>query len=155
MLPGTDDTVFWEGFNAVVPRLMEQFKPDVIVSQLGVDTFRNDPLASLEFTTNGFSKVISFLTKHAERWVALGGGGYNVSNVARAWTIAWGIMNDTELPEDLPDSMVESVMKAGHDSRKLRDPEHQSRRQAQCAQHMSEVIRYLEKNVFPDISKPR
>jgi acetoin utilization deacetylase AcuC-like enzyme len=59
MLPGADDKVFLEGFFAVVPRLLRHFDPDVIVSQLGLDTFWNDPLAALEFTTNGYCRVIS------------------------------------------------------------------------------------------------
>lgn len=151
MLPGTDDTVFWEGFSAVVPRLLEQYDPDVIVSQLGVDAFRDDPLASLELTTNGFCKVISYLTRHAKAWVALGGGGYNVFNVARAWTLAWSIMNAVDLPENLPESMMGSMAATGGLNRKLRDPEHKSARQRRCAQHMSESVRYLEENVFPMI----
>ena len=153
MLPGTDDTVFWEGFSAVVPRLLEQYDPDVIVSQLGVDAFRDDPLASLELTTNGFCKVISYLTRHAKAWVALGGGGYNVFNVARAWTLAWSIMNAVDLPENLPESMIGSMAATGGLNRKLRDPEHKSSRQRRCAQHMAESIRHLEENVFPMIQK--
>ena len=152
MLPGTDDTVFWEGFSTIVTRLLEQYKPDVVVSQLGVDTFRNDPLAALEFTTNGFCKVISYLTRHAPAWVALGGGGYNVRNVARAWTLAWAIMNDVDLPDDLPESMLRSLSGTGHHSQKLRDPLHKSERQKECAQHMTECLRYLDKNVFPKIN---
>jgi acetoin utilization protein AcuC len=154
MLPGTDDTVFWDGFSAIIPPLVERYKPDVIVSQLGVDTFWNDPLASLELTTNGFCKVISYLTKHAKPWVALGGGGYNVCNVARAWTLAWAIMNGVELDEDLPESMTEPMSAAGYHQRKLRDPERKGQRQGQCAQSMAECVKYLEKNVFPRISCP-
>ena len=82
MLPSTGDDVFWEGFSALVPKLMQCFKPDVIVSQLGVDSFVEDPLASLQLTTDSFCGVISFLTDHAPAWVALGGGGYEVWNVA-------------------------------------------------------------------------
>lgn len=151
LLPGTDDTVFWEGFSAVVPRLMEQYQPDVIVSQLGVDTFRDDPLAGLELTTNGFSKVISFLTRHARSWVALGGGGYNITNVARSWTLAWAIMNGLDLPDDLPESMIPLLSAAGYSKGSLRDPEHRSLRQESCARHLAEGLRYLEENCFPMI----
>jgi acetoin utilization deacetylase AcuC-like enzyme len=116
MLPGTGDDVFWEGFSALVPELMECFKPDVIVSQLGVDSFVEDPLALLQLTTDSFCKVISFLTDRAPAWVALGGGGYDVWNVARAWTLAWAIMNGVRLPDDLPESalrlMPESRLRA-------------------------------------------
>jgi hypothetical protein len=28
------------------------------------------------------------MVKHAPSWVALGGGGYNIFNLARAWSLA-------------------------------------------------------------------
>lgn len=152
MLPGTDDTVFWDGFSALVPPLLEKYRPDVVVTQLGVDTYWNDPLASLELTTNGFCRAISYLTRHAKAWVALGGGGYNVSNVARTWTLAWAIMNGVELGEDLPESMIEAMSAAGYDEGRLRDPERTGQRQGQCAQHMAECVKYVKENIFPRIS---
>jgi len=36
----------------------------------------------------------------------LGGGGYDIMNVVRAWTSAWAIMKGVELPDDLPDDFV-------------------------------------------------
>ena len=146
MLPGTDDEVFWQGFKNIVPRLLEAFRPDVIVSQLGVDTFRDDPLANLEFTTNGFCKVVSYIRKQATAWVALGGGGYNVDNVARAWTLAWALMNGVELPEDLPECRIQGM---ATERRRLRDPFHSSHLQVRCAQRIEECTRYLEANLFP------
>ena len=50
--PETDDELFTRAFRAVVPPLIESFRPDIVVSQLGVDTFRSDPLAHLNVTTN-------------------------------------------------------------------------------------------------------
>jgi len=41
--------------------------------------------------------------------VALGGGGYDLRNVARAWTAAWAVMNDVELPAALPASFDRDV----------------------------------------------
>ena len=152
MLPGTDDHVFWEGFTRVVPRLMETFKPDVVVSQLGVDTFRDDPLAALELTTQGFCKVIAYLTKEAPAWVALGGGGYNPSNVARAWTLAWAMMNGVPLPDDLPETMAASLSKEGFSGQTLRNPDHESPWRDQCQEHMDDCVRYLEKKAFPRVS---
>ena len=151
MLPGTDDHVFWDGFKAIVPVLIKLFNPDVIVSQLGVDTFIDDPLAALELTTNGFCRAISYLAEQGIPWVALGGGGYNPSNVARAWTLAWAIMNGVDLPDDLPESMVKALSAQGHSGKKLREPEHKSIWREQCLKHMQQCQRYLEKNVFPKI----
>jgi acetoin utilization protein AcuC len=142
MLPGTDDEVFWHGFSVIVPELMDRFKPDAIVSQLGVDSFKDDPLASLELTTNGFSEVISFLRDRAPTWVALGGGGYDVGNVARAWTLAWSIMNGVDLADDLPQSVARHMP----GERKLRDPVHHSTKRGICAERMEECIRWVEQN---------
>jgi acetoin utilization protein AcuC len=147
--PGTDDEVFLGGFHAVVPRLLESFRPDVVVTQLGVDTFWNDPLADLELTTNGFCEVISFMAKQAPAWVALGGGGYSITNVARAWTLAWAVMNDIHLPDELPESMVGPLSSEEGVVPRLRDSERISRRHDECEVYMKQTLRFLEKNVFP------
>jgi len=81
----------------------------------------------------------------------LGGGGYNVSNVARAWTLAWAIMNNVELEEDLPAFVTEAMSAAGYHKRKLRGLERASQRQGQSAEYMAECVKYLKKNVFPRI----
>jgi len=151
MLPGTDDHVFWKGFRAVVPRLMEAFRPDVVVSQLGVDTFLADPLAALELTTHGFTRVVAYLTEKAPAWVALGGGGYNPANVARAWTLAWAAMNRVELPEELPEEMKAPLAAQGARGPKLRDQEHVSSMRDSCLEHMKRCVGYLEEHVFPKI----
>jgi acetoin utilization protein AcuC len=90
----------------VVPPLVRAYDPDVLVTQLGVDTLTTDPLATLNLTIDGFSRVVEEIKSWDLRWVALGGGGYNVMNVARAWTKAWAIMKGVELPENLPTSFV-------------------------------------------------
>jgi acetoin utilization protein AcuC len=153
LLPGTDDDVFWQGFSAVVPVLIERFQPDVIVSQLGVDTFVDDPLAALELTTNGFCQVITCLTEAKIPWVALGGGGYNPANVARAWTLAWAIMNGIDLPDDLPEAMLEPLSAQGLRGKKLRDTEHRSPWQEKSRRYMEKCIEYFETSVLPKMEK--
>jgi acetoin utilization protein AcuC len=151
MLPGTDDYVFWEGFESLVPMLMERFNPDAVVSQLGVDTFLDDPLASLELTTNGFCKAIAYLTEIGRPWVALGGGGYNPANVARAWTLAWAIMNGEEPSDQLPESMLGRLAAQGRHSHTLRDSEHQSPWREKCRSWMEKCLEYVETKVVPKI----
>ncbi len=119
--PEADDEVFAHAFSAVVPGLIEQFKPDIVVSQLGVDTFRSDPLTHLNITTNGFCKVVAMIKSLAPKWVALGGGGYDVANVARAWTLAWAVMNDAEAPEEIPEHFLRRYADFGFSGRQLRD----------------------------------
>jgi len=90
----------------LVPPLVHAFAPDILVTQLGVDTLATDPLAGLNLTTNGFSRIVREIKSWGLKWVALGGGGYNVMNVARAWTKAWAIMKGVEIPDTLPHNFV-------------------------------------------------
>ncbi|MCK4847115.1 MAG: acetoin utilization protein AcuC [Deltaproteobacteria bacterium] len=103
LLPGADDNVFVDSFEAIVPAFIEAFKPDVLVTQLGVDSFTTDPLTHMSITTNGFSEMIERFRSLNLPWLALGGGGYNLDNVKRAWTLAWAIMNGVEVPDALHD----------------------------------------------------
>jgi acetoin utilization protein AcuC len=119
--PETDDELFVHAFTEVVPPLVEWFKPDIVVSQLGVDTFVSDPLAHLNVTTNGFCRMVAMIKALAPKWVALGGGGYDITNVARAWTLAWAIMNDVDAPEEIPAAFLQRYTGAGFLSRKLQD----------------------------------
>lgn len=119
--PGTDDELFVHAFSSTVPVLLEKFRPDIVVSQLGVDTFRTDPLAHLNITTNGFCEVVGMLKGLAPKWVALGGGGYDIANVARAWTLAWAIMSDTVAPEAMPTDFLDRYRDAGFTDAALRD----------------------------------
>jgi acetoin utilization protein AcuC len=118
--PEADDTLFLHAFDGTVPALIEAFKPDIIVSQLGVDTFRTDPLSHLNCTTNGFCEAVEKLRQLAPKWVALGGGGYDPGNVARAWTFAWAIMNGTDAPENMPGDFFEAHRKE-FSTQRLRD----------------------------------
>lgn len=119
--PLSDDEVLTFAFGEVVPPLIEKFKPDIVVSQLGVDSFRTDPLAHLNCTTNGFSAIIRTMKDLFPAWIALGGGGYDMENVAKAWTLAWAIMNDIDLPDELPDDFVNRYHALHFRSRALRD----------------------------------
>lgn len=99
MPPGAGDSLFVRGFQEVVPCFLDAFSPDVIVTQLGVDTFRTDPITHLNLTTAGFEEMLAFFKSTNLPWVALGGGGYNMDNVRRAWTLAWAVMCGVEPPE--------------------------------------------------------
>ncbi len=101
--PGAGDEAFVAAFRKVVPEFIMAFKPDILVTQLGVDTFETDPMANLSLTTNGFEEMVKDFSAMGLPWVALGGGGYDIGNCARAWTLAWAIMNGAKAPEVMPD----------------------------------------------------
>ncbi|MBI5521674.1 MAG: acetoin utilization protein AcuC [Desulfarculus sp.] len=151
--PDTDDDIYTQCFEEVVPPVIEAFEPDYIVSQLGVDTFLSDPLANLNLTTKGFGRCLKLISQMAMgRWIALGGGGYHVVNVARGWTLAWAVMRGLEddLPRELPWDWCEHL-NLPLDERWLLDPKEKIRgRMWNRAQRDAEdIVAYLKKNLFP------
>ena len=107
LAPYTDDDVYVWAFEQVVPPLLSWFEPDIVVSQLGIDTHFLDPLGHLTLTTKGYTQVVRMIKESAPRWVALGGGGYEVSVMPRAWTMAYSIMSGQEFPDQFPPSYAE------------------------------------------------
>ncbi len=122
--PGTDDEIFTWAFDEVVPPLLRAFAPDILVTQLGADTHRTDPLANLSLTTRGFAHAVRAFRTTGRPWIALGGGGYDVSNVPRAWALAWAIMNDVEPPPGVPGAYREACRPLGLRAGPLLDDPH-------------------------------
>jgi acetoin utilization protein AcuC len=117
----TDSATYLPAFEAVVPPLLERFKPDVIVAQLGIDAHRTDPLTHLALDLQGFIRAFARLLPLAPKILALGGGGYDVRNVARGWTAAWAVLNGVELPDTLPETFADDMTRFGFTSRALWD----------------------------------
>jgi acetoin utilization protein AcuC len=90
--PGTSDAGWLRAFHAVVPPLVREFAPDVLVTQQGCDSHIEDPLAHLMLTVDGQRAAYVALHELAHevcegRWLVTGGGGYAVVDVVpRAWT---------------------------------------------------------------------
>lgn len=153
--PHTDDEVYFWAFEEIVPPLIHAFRPDVVVTQLGVDSFYHDPLTNLHLSISGFEKVLRRIKELAPRWVALGGGGYDISNVARAWTLVWAVMNGIELRDELPDSYLEMAVKVGVHGRVLRgDPPPRSPSE-QIRMEVERIVNDLKSSVFPKVGVRR
>jgi acetoin utilization protein AcuC len=88
--PGADDELFAN----VWPRVLEHLKkyePEFIILQSGADSVEGDPITHLRFTPEVHGRAARDLKALAEnlghgRVLALGGGGYNRTNLAQAWT---------------------------------------------------------------------
>ncbi|MEE9591545.1 MAG: acetoin utilization protein AcuC [Thermodesulfobacteriota bacterium] len=154
-LPGADDDIFVTGFENIVPIFLNRFKPDILVTQLGVDTFRTDPITHLNLTTNGFEKMVRLFDSFKLPWVSLGGGGYNISNVARAWTLAWAIMSGREVAEIMPASFTEMALDYGIKDSCINDtPFSLSNKEREVIlSDAKSSIERLVKNVLPLIKK--
>lgn len=151
----TDDDVYIDSFEAVVPPLLAAYQPDYVVTQLGVDTFLNDPLANLNLTTRGFGHAVRRFKELAWGcWIVLGGGGYNMINVARAWTLAWAIISGQEerVPEELPEEFVRRHRLTA-DERQLLDGDVtlRGRHWYRAERDAAEAVDFIKKNHFPII----
>ncbi len=147
--PGTGDDVFVWGFDEVVPPLIEAYKPDVIVTQLGVDTMTSDPLAHLNLTTNGFCRMIERFRSFGIPWVALGGGGYDITAVARSWTLAFGIMCGTEINDEVPADCLSNLKRHGMEGTTLRDHEKGLQDDSAIRRWAETQVKYIRENIFP------
>ncbi len=96
--PYTWDEPWLAAFDAVVPPLLRDFRPTVLVTQDGCDTHALDPLAHVQNSTRIWPPVGRAFHDLAHelcdgRWVALGGGGYAIREVVpRAWTLLFAEM---------------------------------------------------------------
>ncbi len=108
----TDDAGWLRAFHAIVPSVLRAFRPQILVTQCGVDAHRWDPLADLRLTVDGQRASYLALRALADelcdgRWVATGGGGYAITEVVpRSWThllaIATGDPLDPQLSTPKP-----------------------------------------------------
>ncbi len=89
--PGTSDAGWLRAYHAVVPPVLREWQPEVLVTQHGCDSHINDPLAHMMLTVDGQRAAYDALHELAHevaggRWVVTGGGGYAVVEVVpRAW----------------------------------------------------------------------
>ncbi|MCX5384863.1 acetoin utilization protein AcuC [Streptomyces sp. NBC_00083] len=109
---GTGDAGWLRAFHAVVPELIADFRPQVLVTQHGADTHFEDPLAHLAVSLDAQREVqaachaLAHEYVEGAKWVALGGGGYAVVDVVpRSWTHLVGIAGHA--PVD-PESVIPS-----------------------------------------------
>jgi acetoin utilization protein AcuC len=110
--PYTDDESWISCFEAVVPEVLRAFGPDLILSQNGCDGHALDPLTHLSATTRLYEHVPKRMHDLAHelcggRWVATGGGGYDIWRVVpRAWTALWAAVSHQEIPEEVPEGWL-------------------------------------------------
>jgi acetoin utilization protein AcuC len=110
--PYTDDESWISCFESVVPEVLRAFEPDLILSQNGCDGHALDPLTHLSATTRLYEYIPRRVHDLAHelcegRWVATGGGGYDIWRVVpRAWTALWATVSHQNLPEKVPETWL-------------------------------------------------
>ena len=87
--PGSGDAAVLAQLPAL-GRFAKRARPEFIILQCGADGLRGDPIAGLDYTPATHRSITALLHKVSHemcsgRMVALGGGGYDPNNCAKAW----------------------------------------------------------------------
>ena len=152
LMPGADDYEYDLFREEILAPLSEGFSPDVVVTEIGVDSLRDDPLTFLDWTLAGLGRFLDWVASSGLPWLALGGGGYRRWNVIRGWSLVWARMRDAELPRTRPLSDAAGMLPESWPiqiwdeppPRAICDP---TLRRA----HLDEVRSVLERLVFPRV----
>jgi acetoin utilization protein AcuC len=115
--PRTTSGPWLRAVEAIVPALVREFRPEVIVSQHGADAHGRDPLSDLrvgiDAQRHAARLVHDLAHEHSDgRWVALGGGGYAVVDVVPlVWSslLAEALHEPLDLQQPLPPQWREHV----------------------------------------------
>lgn len=134
--PGMYDGAYLRAVDEAVMPLIEAFGADVIVTELGADGLAGDPLAMLDLSNNMHVGVIERLLGFGKPILATGGGGYDVENTVRAWSLCWGAL--------CGDDPCGDGLASLRDEESSANPELKDR----IEKIVDEVIEMVKKNVF-------
>lgn len=153
--PLTPDGLWLKAFREVVPPLLEAFRPEVLVTQLGCDTHCTDPLTNLLLTTGAFFETAALLHELAHstaggRWLATGGGGYQWAKVTpRAWTIYFAEMAGVALSDDLPAGFLEEAQRLAGEPVPDRLSEPEIAGSPVTEEEIDRLIQAVRREIFP------
>ena len=102
--PYTDDAAYIRAFDAVVPPLLARYRPDILVTQQGIDPHFDDPLTHLMVSTHAREHCMRAFRATPYPWVAMGGGGYDLDAVRRTWSLEYLVMLGAPVPDELHDA---------------------------------------------------
>lgn len=97
--PGSDDAIFHRAWPRV-EEYLRAFKPEIILLQAGADSIKGDPITHMQFSPAAHGHATRGLLRIADefcqgRIIAMGGGGYNRTNLALGWNEVVKAMLDT------------------------------------------------------------
>ena len=90
MPPEAGDELFFQAWE-IAEAFIEKHRPEFILFQCGADSIDGDPITHLKYTPAAHRHAAQRLCRLADRCcdgrlLVMGGGGYNRSNLAMAWT---------------------------------------------------------------------
>ncbi|KAF9452528.1 hypothetical protein P691DRAFT_804266 [Macrolepiota fuliginosa MF-IS2] len=99
---GISDENYKSVFEPVIRQVMESYDPSAIVLQCGTDSLSGDKLGCLNLSMRGHANCVRFVKSFNKPLLLLGGGGYTMRNVSRAWAYETGLAAGFELAPDIP-----------------------------------------------------
>ncbi|CEG73086.1 Putative Histone deacetylase [Rhizopus microsporus] len=99
---GIDDESYRTTFEPVIEKVMEWYRPAAVVLQCGGDSLSGDKLGCFNLSMKGHANCVRFVKKFNLPTLVLGGGGYTMRNVARAWAYETGVVVGQEIGPEMP-----------------------------------------------------
>ncbi|KAJ8084300.1 histone deacetylase [Marasmius tenuissimus] len=99
---GISDENYKSVFEPVIQQVMETYDPSAIVLQCGTDSLSGDKLGCLNLSMRGHANCVKFVKSFNKPLLLLGGGGYTMRNVSRAWAFETGLAAGVELGSNIP-----------------------------------------------------
>jgi len=154
--PRTRDAGWRHAFDSIVVPLAEAYRPEILVTQTGADAHAGDPLAHLELTTDAYEHAgerFDAMSRSlcADRWIAVGGGGYEMTTVPRVWTLLFAAQVRRRPADALPEDWIDEcrrLVRAAPREGTLRDAVSHVE-DASVSHAIAKVVDRVRASVFP------
>ena len=96
---GIDDDGYFRVYKSIIDTIFDKYQPSVVVLQCGADSLTQDRIGVFNISTKGHGKIVEYMknkynhngSNHVPMLI-IGGGGYNIKNVARLWCYETSIL---------------------------------------------------------------
>lgn len=148
---GTYDEIYEKAFREALLPVIKAYDADVLIVELGMDTLAGDPLAHLHLTNNAPARILEWLMRLDKPILATGGGGYNVRNTVRGWSLMWSILCGEDQSADLMIGMGGVMLENTDWSGGLRDRVllSDAGMRSDVARHINASAEWIKEHVFP------
>ncbi|KAH8835410.1 hypothetical protein DL96DRAFT_1574104, partial [Flagelloscypha sp. PMI_526] len=99
---GISDENYKTVFEPVIQQVMDTYDPSAIVLQCGTDSLSGDKLGCFNLSMRGHANCVQFIKSFNKPLLLLGGGGYTMRNVSRAWAYETGLAAGVKLNPEIP-----------------------------------------------------
>ncbi|KAJ9480180.1 Histone deacetylase RPD3 [Pseudozyma hubeiensis] len=99
---GITDESYKTVFEPVISQIMEHYQPSAVVLQCGSDSLAGDKLGCFNLSMRGHANCVEYVKSFGLPLLLLGGGGYTMRNVSRAWAFETGLAAGQELNPQIP-----------------------------------------------------